>query len=347
LKDAGIDKNLAHAGRKLGALSEQEFEQTVAATRDAVTSADAVAKVVKSITLPQEEKNEAAEIEITLEQWKTMSEKERRFYLDPENFPSDVKFNRQDSDGIDWAQHSCNPIVGCKHDCPYCWARDFTLRFPGRYPHGFDPVFRPHMLNAPRNTPVPSEAALDWRFKKVFICSMSDLFGRWVPRKWIEAVLTMVRDNLQWNFVFLTKFPQRAAEFEIPSNAWIGTTVDLQARVANAEAAFAKLREKYPKAVLWLSIEPMLEPIKFKRLDLFNWMVIGGASRSMRTPEFRPPHRWVDDLTAQADAVGCKIFEKTNLRGNRILELPFDAPIKPDYPQVAPEVFHYLGKAAR
>ena len=199
------------------------------------------------------------------------------------------------------------------------------------------------MLNAPRNTQVPAEAALDWRYKNVFICSMSDLFGRWVPREWIEAVLTMVRENPQWNFVVLTKFPQRAAEFDIPPNAWIGTTVDLQARVANAEAAFAKLREKYPKAVLWLSVEPMLQPIKFTRLKLFTWMVIGGAARSMRTPEFRPPFRWIMDLVAQADAVNCKVFQKTNLLGNRILELPFDAPIKTDA-TAAPDVFHYLGK---
>ena len=87
----------------------------------------------------------------------------------------------------------------------------------------------------------------------------------------------------------------------------------------------------------------MLEPIKFTRLDLFNWMVIGGAARSMRTPEFRPPFRWIMDLVQQADAVGCKIFQKTNLLGNRILELPFDAPIKQDA-MVAPDVFHYLGK---
>jgi hypothetical protein len=53
LKDAGIDKNLAHQARQLGALSEQEFEQKVAEARDAVTSA--VGKVVKSITLPKEE----------------------------------------------------------------------------------------------------------------------------------------------------------------------------------------------------------------------------------------------------------------------------------------------------
>jgi hypothetical protein len=47
------------------------------------------------------------------------------------------------------------------------------------------------------------------------------------------------------------------------------------------------------------------------------------------------------DLVAQAERVNCKIFMKTNLLGNRILELPFDAPIKTD-PMEAPEVFNYL-----
>ena len=125
----------------------------------------------------------------------------------------------------------------------------------------------------------------------------------------------------------------------------MGTTVDLQARVVNAEAAFAKLRERYPNAVLWLSVEPMLEPLKFERLALFSWLVTGGAAPSMRTPEFRPPFRWVAGLVAAADAVGGKVYIKTNLLGNRVLELPFDAPIKTDYPMVAPDVFHYLGKA--
>jgi hypothetical protein len=184
LKDAGIDKNLAHAGRKLGALSEQEFEHTVAEARDAVTSA--VGRVVKSIALPEED-GDKAEIEaneITLPQWKAMSAAERRECLDPKNVPSDAKFNKQQSDGIDWAQWSWNPVVGCKHSCQkYCWAKDITLRFPGSFPHGFDPVFRPRMLNAPRNTPVPGDATFDTRFKNVFTCSMADLFGGWVPRE--------------------------------------------------------------------------------------------------------------------------------------------------------------------
>jgi hypothetical protein len=243
LKEAGIDKNLAHEGRKLGALSEPEFEQKVAEVRAAVTSA--VAKIVKSIVVPRGEiAASEAEIEITIAHWKSMSAAERREALDPKNFPSGVRFNTQDSDGIDWAQSSWSPIVGCKHSCQkYCWANDITLRFPNRYPHGFEPVLRPRRLLAPHNTPVPPEAASDWRFRNVFTCSMSDMFGGWLPPEWIEAVLAVERANPQWNFLHLTKFPKRLLEFNVPPNAWLGTTVDLQVRVANAEAAFARLRE--------------------------------------------------------------------------------------------------------
>jgi hypothetical protein len=56
------------------------------------------------------------------------------------------------------------------------------------------------------------------------------------------------------------------------------------------------------------------------------------------------------EFIEQADkqtAGRCKIFEKTNLHGNRILELPGGLPVTPDYSQVAPDVFHYLGKKDR
>lgn len=94
----------------------------------------------------------------------------------------------------------------------------------------------PDMLSAPYRRP-PSEAATDISYRNIFTCSMADLFGNWVPKEWIEAVLRVVRENPQWNFLFLTKFPLRMTEFEYPDNAWLGTTVDLQARVPNAERA--------------------------------------------------------------------------------------------------------------
>jgi hypothetical protein len=134
-----------------------------------------------------------------------------------------------------------------------------------------------------------------------------------VPAAWIEAVLQQVYDNPQWNFLFLTKFPIRLAEFEFPENAWLGTTVDAQARVANAEKAFSQLKG----GIKWLSCEPMLERLTFSRLDLFDWVVIGGASESTQTPEFRPPREWVDHLERQAEAAGCRVYEKTNLMVRR------------------------------
>jgi len=82
-------------------------------------------------------------------------------------------------------------------------------------------------------------------------------------------------------------------------------------------------------------------------LKLFNFIAIGGAAHSMRTPEFRPPHRWIHEFLAQAYAEGCSVFEKTNLYGNRTLELPFGAPIKHDCPQIAPDVFDYLNPSRR
>jgi protein gp37 len=352
LSDLGITKTQSSRWQRLAALSKEDFEQKVVAETFAATDA-AKAKVIRSIpAVPGSEEVDAAiadEVEITLAQWKSMSAAEQSKCLDPANFPSDVRFN-SNTYGIDWAKNSNNTIVGCKHPCEIlCWAHDITARFPGHYPHGFNPVFRPRRLNAPRNTPVPPEAATDVRFKNVFSNSMSDMFGGWIPAPWIETTLIVERADPRWNFLHLTKFPQRLIKFDLPPNGWFGTTVDWQVRVPNAEDAFAKLRERYPDLIFFLSIEPMFEQLKFTQLNLFNFIIIGGAARSMRTPEWRPPHRWIMDLIEQADRASTSshrigVFEKTNLHGNRILELPFDAPIKHEYPQVAPDVFHYLRK---
>jgi protein gp37 len=158
--------------------------------------------------------------------------------------------------------------------------------------------------------------------KNVFVCSMADLFGRWVPAEWIEAVLAACRAAPQWNFLFLTKFPQRMAEFEFADNFWLGTTVDCQARVANAEKAFRKLRS----GVKWLSLEPMLEPLRFDDLGAFQWLVVGGASKSSQTPEWHPPLRWIVELREQALAAGVPFYCKTNLDAPRVRGYPGDPP---------------------
>lgn len=316
--------------------------------------ADAAKRREEELAKQREQEAASARVErlrvnCSLDEWNTLSQQEREELLNPE--PYSATFNEQKNQDIEWAQWSWNPVTGCKHECSYCYARDIALseRMKSVYPNGFEPSFRSRSLNAPFRQKVPAEAATDTRYKNVFTCSMADLFGRWVPEEWINAVLGSVRNNPQWNFLFLTKFPKRMAEFEIPDNAWMGTSVDLQARVKAAEDAFANVK----CGVRWLSIEPMLEPLKFNHLDRFDWVVIGGASSSSQTPAWFPPVEWVLDIINQCRAAGVKVYLKSNLFGTsdthravnaRILELPFDAPITQDPSLVLPESLKYLGK---
>lgn len=252
---------------------------------------------------------------ITLSQWNTLGDSEKELAFTPSL--GGAQFNSQKNDNIEWARWSWNPVTGCKHDCPYCYARDIANRF---YDQKFEPAFLPDRLIAPQNTRIPANAYQDVGYKNVFACSMADLFGRWVPTEWIEAVLDAVRAAPDWNFLFLTKFPIRLSEFEFPDNAWVGTTVDCQIRVKNAENAFRRVKAK----VKWLSCEPMLEPLHFADLAMFQWIVIGGASSSSQTPEWQPPRPWIDDLEEQAKLTGCKVYEKSNLWGtnSRLREYP-------------------------
>jgi protein gp37 len=214
-------------------------------------------------------------------------------------------FNRT-NEQIDWAKWSWNPVTGCLHNCVYCYARDIAIRY---YPEKFEPTFRPDRLKAPQYTFVPAEADEQIGFRNVFVCSMADLFGKWVPQEWIDAILDEVRAAPQWNFLFLTKFPQRLAEIRWPENAWVGTTVDEQYRVDIAEKAFRKVEAP----VKWLSCEPLRERLTFSSLDMFDWVVVGGQSKSTQAPAFQPPWEWVEHLWQQARAAACLMYWKPNL----------------------------------
>lgn len=223
----------------------------------------------------------------------------------------------QTNDSVDWADWTWNPVTGCLHGCNYCYAREIanSERMAKSYPYKFEPTFHPSRLAAPRHTAVPKDVT-DPRAKNVFTCSMADLFGRWVPESWILQVFEAVAIAPQWNFLFLTKFPQRLQEINdalggFPSNAWVGTTVDTQARVRVAEKAFANIQAK----VKWLSCEPLLERLTFTSLDMFDWVVIGGQSASYfnGTPALQPKWDWVEYLWEQSRISGCKIYWKENL----------------------------------
>ena len=252
----------------------------------------------------------------TVQQWETLSQDERLGLL----HRSGDKTLNTTNENVEWALWTWNPITGCLHNCNYCYARDIANRFYSYLPdkERFSPVFYPDRLTAPANTRLPNldtetDPVRRLGLKNIFTCSMADLFGKWVPAEWIHAVIKTARDNPQWNFLFLTKFPIRMAEFEFPPNTWIGTTVDTQYAVERAEKAFRKIRAGGYAGVAWLSCEPMMERLTFSSLDMFDWLVVGGSSKSTQTSEFVPPIEWTFHLWQQAQAADVPVYMKTNL----------------------------------
>ncbi len=87
------------------------------------------------------------------------------------------------------------------------------------------------------------------------------------------------------------------------------TTVDQQARVAVAEEVFSKLEA----TIKFVSCEPLLEPVTFSSISHVDWIIVGGGSRSSRTPETQPLWSWVEHLLTQARGVGAEVYFKPNL----------------------------------
>lgn len=126
---------------------------------------------------------------------------------------------------IEWCSHTWNPVTGCRHDCPYCYARRIATRFGPKIDEFPDEsgitafvnegadcyvVEKPTELkdwqgNYRRSTPYPKNFAptlhkytLTYPEKRltpatIFVGSMADLFGRWVPDDWIEQVFDACR----------------------------------------------------------------------------------------------------------------------------------------------------------
>lgn len=205
---------------------------------------------------------------------------------------SHATFNKT-NDNIEWAQWTWNPVTGCKHGCPYCYARDIAERF---YPQKFEPTFHENRLSAPFNTKQPSNPTIGER--NVFVCSMADLFGDWVPQEWIDKVLDVCRKTPQWNYLFLTKNPKRYIGIEWPDNAWVGTTADTEKRLDAALDIFKQIKAP----VRFLSCEPLKENIAsgVKDLSCVDWLIIGGQSKTTGEPAFQPEWVWVENLMVNA-----------------------------------------------
>ena len=137
------------------------------------------------------------------------------------------------------------------------------------------------------------DAPLSWKKPRViFVNSMSDLFHEKVPFKFLEKVFaTMIKAN-QHVFQVLTKRSERLLEVakDLPwtDNIWMGVSVE------NEDYTFRidNLR-KTPAIVKFLSLEPLLGPLKNLKLNNIDWAIVGGESG----PGARPMDtQWVRDI---------------------------------------------------
>ncbi len=240
--------------------------------------------------------------------------------------PKGIEWTRiRRADGVELPGYTWNPTGGCFHGCTWkmpdgsiteCYAKTIAERFTSGYPHGFEHHYwRPHSLDAPRKLKTPAG---------IFVGSMADLFGHWVPEEQIVQVLNAMEDAHWHTFQTLSKFPIRLPEFTFPENVWVGVSLPaghLMSETGGARAlgAYLKHMQKIEASVRFMSIEPLwfdVTPVFKAWLETeeklpFEWTIIGAASNGSRV--FQPETKWTGGLIALLDERDVPIFFKGNL----------------------------------
>lgn len=207
--------------------------------------------------------------------------------------------NNQGKNGIEWCDYTWNPVTGCLHNCPYCYAAKMYKRFG----LSFEPIFHPERLTEPAMYKISH---------KIFVVSAGDLFGEWVPDEWIQEVFKACEEAPQHKYLFLTKNPKRLCELantdKLPAsnNFWYGSTVT------------SKNSLRYPgrfKDNTFLSIEPLLEPLDAGLGSFGNakWIIIG-AETGNRKDKIVPKREWIENIVEAASITRIPIFMKNSLK---------------------------------
>lgn len=213
---------------------------------------------------------------------------------------------------IEWTDATWNPVTGCSKispGCKNCYAERMAERLKAmgqkNYANGFELTLQPHMLDLP----------LHWkRPRMIFVNSMSDLFHKDVPFKYIDQVFTAMVAADWHTYQILTKRADRMheyfrsgrhdngngpdrADYHLDGKIWLGVSVE---DFPTWDARVHYLKDT-PAAVRFISYEPALADLGSVDLEGIDWLIAGGESG----PGARPMHPdWARSIRDQCQAAG-------------------------------------------
>lgn len=225
---------------------------------------------------------------------------------------------------IEWTDMTSNPIHLVKEDgkngghwckkisegCANCYAE--TQNQSNYF------SFASHLKytgEAPKNLILDEAVLQSWvklkKPHKIFVCSMTDVFGDWVSEEWILKIFTYFRKCPQHTFQVLTKRPERMHDIisriwtakPLP-NVWLGTSIENQKAADSRDLPLIKLNNL--GWTTFYSVEPLLEKVTLN-LNGISWAIVGGESGKGA----RPCHyEWVLDIVEQCQKAGTPVFVK-------------------------------------
>ena len=235
---------------------------------------------------------------------------------------------------IEWTDSTWNPIYGCSpisEGCRNCYA----MAYFRRWKKPTEPRLNLMKLDEPKRWKRP---------RRVFVCSLADLFHQDVADDWLDQVYQMMVSGAPHHtYQVLTKRPERMAAYlggaesyigSIGSHIWHGVTIENQVNDWRLHSL-----KKIPSAMRFLSCEPLLGPLE---LDLtgIGWVIAGGENGANRRPML---YRWVAALRDQCRDAGIPFFFKgwsarsagaagREIDGREWLEVPAQpAPVHPKW----------------
>ncbi len=191
---------------------------------------------------------------------------------------------------IEWTDATWNPVTGCSKispGCKFCYAERLSRRLQAmgqkNYRDGFKVTLQPHMLEHP----------LLWKQpRRIFVNSMSDLFHDEVHESYIARVFDVMRRAPWHQYQVLTKRSERLLELNSVlfwhPHIWMGVSIE------NEKYLYRSDHLRLTGAnVKFLSIEPLVGPLRKLNLRGIDWVIVGGESG----PGSRPMNPdWVREI---------------------------------------------------